>query len=154
MKAAIFLASAFALTEGSSNQECRFQATPSTSPSWIMRGWGEKLATGICSIPFPSTLMKVEGAQRADADASGVVTNKCSTIHSPSRSKGPNTCTKELVYVGIHTLAAAQTRGGKVFGWVGFDMPFSPVFLRDAMIAGNSDHSLSPTQLSCSGVTE
>src|SRR5260370_19129650 len=93
--------------------------------------------------------MKVEGAQRADA--SGVVTNKHSTIHSPSRSKGPDTCTKELVYAGIHTLAAAQTRGSKVFGWVGFDMPFSSVFLRDTTIACNSDHSLSPTQPACSG---
>src|SRR5260370_23696988 len=152
MKAAIFLASAFALTEGSSSQEHGFRATPSTSPGWIMQGWGEKLATGICATPFPSALMKVKGAQRADT--SGVVTNKCSTIHSPSRSKGPDTCTKELLYVGIHTLAAAQTRGSKVFGWVGLYMPLSPVFLRDAMIAGNSDHSLSPTQLSCSGVTE
>src|SRR5260370_11680030 len=96
--------------------------------------------------------MKVEGAQRDDA--SGVVTNKHSTIHSPSRSKGPNTCTKELVYAGICTLAAAQTRGSKVFGWVGFDMPFSPVFLRDATIACNSDCSVSPTQLSCSGGVE
>src|SRR5260370_41882572 len=93
--------------------------------------------------------MKVKGAQRADA--SGVVTNKCSTIHSPSRSKGPNTCI-ELVYVGICTLAAAWTRGGKVFGWVGFDMLFSPVFvfLRDAMIACNLDCSLLPTQQGCS----
>src|SRR6266478_10090390 len=128
------------------------RATPSTSPSWIMRGWGEKLATRICAIPFPSTLMKVEGAQRADA--SGVVTNKHSTIHSPSRSKGPETCIKELVYAGICTLAAAQTRGGKVFGWVGFDMPLSPVFLRDTTIACNLDHSLSPTQLGCSGGAE
>src|SRR5260370_39887442 len=92
--------------------------------------------------------MKVEGAQRADT--SGVVTNKHSTIHSPLRSKGPNTCIKELVYVGICTLAAAWTRGGKVFGWVGFDMLFLPVFLRDAMIACNSDCSLSPTQPGCS----
>src|SRR5260370_25645369 len=92
--------------------------------------------------------MKVKGAQRADA--SGVVTNKCSTIHSPLRSKGPDTCTKELVYAGIHTLAAAWTRGGKVFGWVGFVMLFSPVFLRDTTIACNSDHSLSPTQPGCS----
>src|SRR5260370_40140027 len=117
-----------------------------------MRGWGEKLATGICAIPFPSTLMKVKGAQRADT--SSVVSNKHSTIHSPSRSKGPNTCTKELVYVEIHTLAAAQTRGGKVIGWVGFDMPLSPVFLRDAMIACNLDCSLSPTQPGCSGGVE
>src|SRR5260370_38371933 len=114
-----------------------------------MRGWGEKLATGICAIPFPSALMKVEGAQRADT--SSVVTNKHSTIHSPLRSKGPNTHTKELVYAGIHTLAPAQTRGGKVFGWLGFDMPLSPVFLRDTTIACNLDRSLSPTQPACSG---
>src|SRR5260370_17441034 len=112
MKAAIFLACAFALTEGSSSQEHGFQATPSTSPGWIMQGWGEKLATGICTIPFPSTLMKVKGAQRADT--SSVVTKKHSTIHSLSRSKGPDTCT-ELVYVGICTLAAAQTSVVKVF---------------------------------------
>src|SRR5260370_29562056 len=92
--------------------------------------------------------MKVEGAQRADT--SGVVTNKHSTIHSPLRSKGPETCIKELVYAGIRTLAAARTRGGKVFGWVGFDMLFSPVFLRDTMIACNSDCSLLPTKPGCS----
>src|SRR5260370_30492015 len=103
MKAAIFLASAFALAEGSSNQECGFQATPSTSPSWIMQGWGEKLATGICGIPFPSALMKVEVAQRADTSC--VVTNKCSTIHSLLMSIGPHTCTKYLVYFGICTLS-------------------------------------------------
>src|SRR5260370_14196581 len=118
-----------------------------------MHRWGEKFATGIWAIPIPSTLIKVEGVLRAEV--SGIVTMRCSTIHSPLRSKGPDTHTNELLYAGICTLAAAQTRGGDdLLEQVSFNGPPPLVLLREATMACSSDHPLPPPQLGCPGGAE